>query len=149
MKIYNGYERLPRNYTLLTDEYEYTMSNGYLQKGKDKEEAVFDVFFRKIPNGGGYAVMAGLDKIIPFIENLKYDEQALNYFERNGYPKNFIEELKKFKFTGDLYAIPDGTPIFPNEPIITVKAPIIEAQTIETAILAIVNGAISHSTGAR
>ena len=149
MKIYNGYERLPRNYTLMTDEYEYTMANGYLQKGKDKEEAVFDVFFRKIPNGGGYAVMAGLDKIIPFIENLKYDEQALNYFERNGYPKNFIEELKKFKFTGDLYAIPDGTPIFPNEPIITVKAPLIEAQTIETALLAIVNGAISHSTGAR
>ena len=149
MKIYNGHKRLARNYTLLTDEYEYTMANGYLQKGKDKQEAVFDIFFRKVPNNGGYAVMAGLDQIIPFIENLKYDEQAISYFERNGYPKNFIESLKKFKFTGDLYAIPDGTPIFPNEPIITVKAPLNEAQTIETALLAIVNGAISHSTGAR
>lgn len=149
MKIYNGHERLARNYTLLTDEYEYTMANGYLQKDKDKEIAVFDVFFRKVPNNGGYAVMAGLDQIIPFIENLKYDEEAISYFERNGYPKNFINELKNFKFTGDLYAIPDGTPIFPNEPIITVKAPLIEAQTIETALLAIVNGAISHSTGAR
>lgn len=149
MKIYNGHERLARNYTLLTDEYEYTMANGYLQKGKNKEKAVFDVFFRKVPNNGGYAIMAGLDQIIPFVENLKYDEKALSYFERNNYPKNFIEELRNFKFTGDLYAIPDGTPIFPNEPIITVKAPLTEVQTIETALLAIVNGAISHSTGAR
>ena len=149
MKIYNGYERLPRNYTLLTDEYEYTMANGYLQTNKNNEEAVFDVFFRKVPNNGGYAIMAGLDQIIPYIENLKYDEQALDYFKRNNYPQEFIDSLKNFKFTGDIYAIPDGTPIFPNEPIITVKAPLNEVQTIETAILAIVNGAISHSTGAR
>lgn len=149
MKIYNGYERLPRNYTLLTDEYEYTMANGFKQHDKDKQESVFDIFFRKVPNNGGYAIMAGLDQIIPFIENLKYDNQAISYFERNGYPENFIENLKNFRFTGDIYAIPDGTPIFPNEPIITVKAPLNEAQTIETALLAIVNGAISHSTGAR
>lgn len=149
MKIYNGYERLPRNYTLMTDEYEYTMSNGYLISRKDKEEAVFDIFFRKIPNNGGYAIMAGLDKVIPFIQNLKYGERELDYFRRKGYPEEFINYLKNFKFTGDIYAIPDGTPVFPNEPILTVKAPLIEAQVVETALLSIINGAMEHATGAR
>lgn len=149
MKIYNGYERLPRNYTTMTDEYEMTMANGYFMNGKQNEEAVFDVFFRKIPNGGGYAIMAGLDKIIPFIQNFKFDEQALDYFRRKGYKEEFINYLKTFKFTGDIYAIPDGTPVFPNEPIITVKAPLIEAQIVETAILSMVNGSMEHATGAR
>ena len=149
MKIYNGYERLPRNYTIMTDEYEMTMANGYLINGKQNQEAVFDVFFRKIPNGGGYAIMAGLDKIIPFIQNFKFDERALDYFRRKGYQEEFINYLKNFKFTGDIYAIPDGTPVFPNEPIITVKAPLIEAQIVETAILSMVNGAMEHATGAR
>lgn len=149
MKIYNGYERLPRNYTTMIDEYEMTMANGYLINNKQNQEAVFDVFFRKIPNGGGYAIMAGLDKIIPFIQNFKFDERALDYFRRKGYQEEFINYLKDFKFTGDIYAIPDGTPVFPNEPIITVKAPLIEAQIVETAILSIVNGAMEHATGAR
>lgn len=149
MKIYNGYERLPRNYTTMTDEYEMTMANGYFMNNKQNEEAVFDVFFRKIPNGGGYAIMAGLDKVIPFIENFKFDEQALDYFRRKGYSEEFIKYLKNFKFTGDIYAIPDGTPVFPNEPILTVKAPLIEAQIVETAILSIINGAMEHATGAR
>ena len=149
MKIYNGYERLPRNYTLLTDEYEYTMANGYLLNGKEKNEAVFDIFFRKIPNEGGYAIMAGIDKIIPFIEKIKFGERELDYFRRKGYNQKFINYLKNFKFTGDIYAIPDGTPVFPNEPIVTVKAPLIEAQIIETALLSIVNGAMEHATGAR
>lgn len=149
MKIYNGYKRLARNYTLMTDEYEFSMANGYLMNNKQNEEAVFDVFFRKIPNDGGYAIMAGIDKIIPFIENLKFEEKDLDYFKRKGYPKKFIEYLKNFKFTGDIYAIPDGTPVFPNEPIVTVKAPLIEAQIVETAILSIVNGAMEHATGAR
>lgn len=149
MKIYNGYERLPRNYTTMIDEYEMTMANGYLMNNKQNQEAVFDVFFRKIPNGGGYAIMAGLDKIIPFIQNFKFDERALDYFRRKGYQEEFINYLKDFKFTGDIYAIPDGTPVFPNEPIITVKAPLIEAQIVETAILSIVNGAMEHATGAR
>lgn len=149
MKIYNGYERLPRNYTLMTDEYEFSMANGYLMNNKQNEEAVFDVFFRKVPNNGGYAIMAGVDKIIPFIENLKFDERALDYFKRKGYPEKFINYLKNFKFTGDIYAIPDGTPVFPNEPLVTVKAPLIEAQIVETAILSIVNGAMEHATGAR
>lgn len=149
MKIYNGYERLPRNYTLMDDEYEFSMASGYLKCKKEKNVAVFDIFFRKIPNNGGYAIMAGIDKIIPFIQNFKFDEKAIRYFEKKGYEKEFIEYLKKFKFTGDIYAIPDGTPVFPNEPIITVKAPLIEAQIVETALLSIVNGAMEHATAAR
>lgn len=149
MKIYNGYERLPRNYATMIDEYEMTMANGYFMNNKQNQEAVFDVFFRKIPNGGGYVIMAGLDKIIPFIQNFKFDERALDYFRRKGYQEEFINYLKNFKFTGDIYAIPDGTPVFPNEPIITVKASLIEAQIVETAILSIVNGAMEHATGAR
>ncbi len=149
MKIYNGYERLPRNYTLLSDEYEFTMSNGYLNNNKQAQEAVFDLFFRTIPNGGAYSIMAGIDKVIPYIQNLKFGERELDYFKRKGYSNEFINYLKKFKFTGNIYAIPDGTPVFPNEPLMTVKAPIIEAQIIETALLSIVNGAKEHATGAR
>ncbi len=149
MNLYNGYDRLARNYTLLTDEYEYTMANGYLINGKQGAETVFDVFFRKVPNDGGYAMMAGLDKIIPFIENLKFGERELAYFRRKGYSEDFINYLKNFKFSGDVYAIPDGTPVFPNEPLLTVKAPLIEAQIVETAILSMINGAMEHATGAR
>ncbi len=149
MKLYNGYERLPRNYSLLSDQYQFNMGCGYLLTGKENNEAVFDVFFRKVPTNGGYAVMAGLDKIIPFIENLKFDERELDYFRRNNYPKEFIEYLKNFKFHGTIKAIPDGTPVFPNEPLLTVKAPIIEAQILETCILSIINGAMEHATGAR
>lgn len=143
------YERLPRNYTLATDEYEYTMANGYLLSGKKDTEAVFDIFFRKVPNDGGYAIMAGLDKVIEYIKNLKFTECELDYFRRNGYSEEFINYLKDFKFTGDVYAIPDGTPVFPNEPILTVKGKIIEAQILETALLSILNGAMEHATGAR
>lgn len=149
MKIYNGYKRLNENYNLLSDMYEHTMANGYLVNGKDSEEAVFDVFFRKVPNNGGYAVMAGLDKIIEYILDLKFTDRDIDYFKRCGFSEEYIDYLKNFKFTGDIYAIPDGTPVFPNEPLITVKAPLIEAQIIETAILSIVNGAMEHATGAR
>lgn len=149
MKIYNGYERLPRNYSLLTDEYEYAMGAAYLLSNKKDDEAVFDIFFREIPNNGGYAIMAGLDKLIPFIENLKFEERELDYFRRYNYPKEFIDYLKNFKFTGTITAIPDGTPVFPNEPLVTIKAPIIEAQIIESCILSIINGATEHATAAR
>ena len=142
MKTYNGYKRLNDNYSLVTDAYEHNMGSVYLSVKKYNQEAVFDVFFRKVPNGGGYAIMAGVDKIIEFIQNLKFDEREIEYFIKNGYDKKYIEELKNFKFKGDIYAIPDGTPVFPNEPIITVKAPLLDAQIIETAILSIVNGAM-------
>ena len=145
----NEINRLPRNYTLLTDEYEFTMSEKYFKNKKKNEKAVFDIFFRKVPNVGGYAIMAGLDKVIEYIKNLHFGERELAYLERRGYDKDFIEYLKNFKFTGNVYAIPDGTPVFPNEPIVTIEAPIIEAQIVETALLSIVNGAMEHATGAR
>ena len=149
MKLYNGYKRLTRNYTLMTDEYEFTMAKGYLKSKKENEEAVFDIFFRKVPNNGGYAIMAGVDKLIEFIQDLKFGERELDYFRRKGYDNEFIEYLRNFKFKGDIYAVTDGTPVFPNEPIVTVKAPLIEAQIVETALLSIVNGAMEHATGAR
>lgn len=149
MKLYNGYERLSRNYTLMTDEYQHSMAYGYYLSNKKDTEAVFDVFFRTVPNNGSYAVMAGLDKIIPYIENLKFDGEILDYFKRIGYNEDFIKYLKEFKFTGSIYAIPDGTPVFPNEPLITIKAPLIEAQLIETCVLCMINGAMEHATGAR
>lgn len=149
MKMFNGYERLPRNYSLLSDNYEHKMGQGYLLDGKKDEVAGFDVFFRRVPNNGGYAIMAGLDKVISYIENLHFGEKELRYFKRAGFRDEYIEYLRNFKFTGTVKAIPDGTPVFPNEPLITIVAPVIEAQIVETAILALVNGAMEHATGAR
>lgn len=149
MKIYNGYKRLNENYSMLTDEYEYAMANTYLISKKENQNAVFDVFFRKIPNGGGYVVMAGLDKVIEYIKSLHFGERELEYFRKKGYNDDFLKYVADFKFTGDIYAIPDGTPVFPNEPILTVKAPLNQAQMIETTILCMLNGAMEHATGAR
>ena len=143
-------ERLSRNYTMLTDAYELFMSDSYV-KTKEGAEGVFDVFYRVVPNGGGYTIMAGLDKVIEYINNLKFADEDIEYFKNSGYnfSEEFLEYLKNFKFTGDIYAIPDGTPVFPNEPLVTVKAPLIEAQIIETAILSMINGSMEHATGAR
>ncbi len=143
-------ERLSRNYSLLTDAYELFMSDSYV-KSKKGVEGVFDLFYRVVPNGGGYTVMAGLDKVIEYIKNLKFSDEDIEYFRKSGYnfSEEFLNYLKGFKFTGDVYAIPDGTPVFPNEPLITVKAPLIEAQIIETAILSFINGSMEHATGAR
>ena len=150
MKIYNGHKRLSRDYTTLVDEYEHTMAYGFLKVDKNRQEAVFDVFFRKVPNGGGYAIMAGLDKVIAHIQQYNYNEKNIEIFKRQGYPKEYIDNLRKIKrFSGDIYAIPDGTPIFPNEPVITIKGPIEEVITLEAAVLAYLNGAVSHATGAR
>ena len=142
-------ERLPRNYTMLTDWYELTMNEGYITNDKKDTEAVFDVFFRKIPNAGGYVIMAGLDKVIEYIKNLHFSDEDIDTLRNNGLSDKHIEVLKNFKFTGSIKAIPDGTPVFPNEPILTVKAPILEAQLIETAILSLLNGSMEHATGAR
>ncbi len=149
MMNYNGYERLARNYTTTTDQYQLAMAYAYYQNNVAEETTVFDVFFRAIPNSGGYAIMAGLDKVIPYINNLKFDELAIKHLELQGYSKEFINKLKNFKFTGKIKAIPDGTPVFPNEPLITVEASVLEAQIIETALLATINGAMEHATGAR
>ena len=143
-------KRLSRNYTMLTDAYELFMSDSYT-KTKKETEGVFDLFYRVVPNGGGYTIMAGLDKVIEYVQSLKFTEDDIEYFKKSGYnfSEEFLDYLKNFKFTGDIYAIPDGTPVFPNEPILTVKAPIIQAQVLETAILCFINGSMEHATGAR
>lgn len=149
MKLEDGYVRLNKNYSMLTDQYELNMANSYFESGMKDTVGVFDVFFRKVPSNGGYALMAGVDKVIEYINNLKFSDNDLVYFKSLGYGEEFINYLKDFKFTGNIYAIPDGTPVFPNEPILTVEAPLIEAQIIETAVLSLLNGAMEHATGAR
>jgi nicotinate phosphoribosyltransferase len=129
-----------RNLTLLTDFYELTMMRGYLKAGMAERIVVFDLFFRKNPSGNGYAIAAGLEQVIEYIENLHFPEEELSYLSSTGsFDEDFIEQLRNFKFTGDVYAIPEGTVAFPHEPLIKVKAPLFQAQLIETALLTIVN----------
>jgi len=125
---------------LMEDFYEFTMSYGYFKNKMENKIACFDVFFRKVPDNGGYAIVAGLEQIIEFIENLHFDNEDLEYLKSlNKFDDEFIEYLRNFKFTGDVWAIPEGTPVFPYEPLITVKAPIIQAQIIETMLLLSIN----------
>ncbi len=141
---------MTRNLTMMTDFYELTMSQAYFKAGKKDEETVFDAFFRKNPLEGGYGVMGGLDRIISFIQNIHFDEEDIAYLRSTGqFTEDFLAYLKDFKFTGSIYAIPDGTPVFGNEPIVTVKAPIIEAQIIETILLSYLNENICFTTAAR
>ena len=138
-----------RNLTMMTDFYELTMSQAYFKAGKKDEVAVFDAFFRKNPLGGGYGVMGGVDRIIDFIKNDHFNEEDITYLRSTGqFTEDFLEYLKGFKFTGSISAIPDGTPVFGNEPIVTVKAPIIEAQIIETILLSFLNANICYTTAA-
>lgn len=124
---------------LITDFYEFTMSNGYFVKNMN-DIAYFDVFFRKVPDKGGYAIAAGLEQVIEFIENLKFDEEDIEYLrEREIFSEEFLKYLADFKFSGDIWAIPEGTVVFPGEPLITVRAPMIEAQLLETMMLLIIN----------
>ena len=128
------------NYTLLCDFYELTMANGYFELGKAQEIAYFDVFYRKVPDGGGFAIAAGLEQVIEYIKELHFDEEDIAFLRsKNMFSEKFLEYLRTFRFTGDIYAVPEGTPIFPNEPIMTVRAPSIEAQFIETYILLSIN----------
>ena len=138
-----------RNLTMMTDFYEFTMSQAYFNAGKKDEIAVFDAFFRKNPLGGGYGVMGGVDRIIDFIKNARFTEDDINYLRSTKqFTEEFLEYLSNFKFTGSISAIPDGTPVFGNEPIVTVKAPIIEAQIIETILLSFLNANICYTTAA-
>ncbi len=128
------------NYTLLCDFYELTMGNGYFQTGMGNQICYFDVFFRSVPDGGGFAIAAGLEQVIDYIEQLHFDEEDIAYLRGKGcFCPEFLEYLKGFHFTGDIWAVPEGTPIFPNEPILTVRAPAIEAQFIETFLLLTLN----------
>ncbi|MCQ4021860.1 MULTISPECIES: nicotinate phosphoribosyltransferase [unclassified Ruminococcus] len=129
-----------QNMSMLADFYEFTMSNGYLKNGFYKRNTYFDVFFRSVPDGGGFAIAAGLEQVIDYIKNLHFEAEEIEYFRsKNMFDEDFMRYLAEFKFTGDIYAVPEGTPVFPNEPIMTVKAPAIEAQLIETFVLLTLN----------
>ncbi|MBR4278749.1 MAG: nicotinate phosphoribosyltransferase [Clostridia bacterium] len=129
-----------RNLTLLCDFYELTMANGYFKTKKRDTVAYFDVFFRNVPDEGGFAIAAGLEQIIDYVKNLHFSESDIEFLrDQNCFSEEFLEYLKDFRFTGDIYAVPEGTPIFPREPVITVKAPVMEAQFIETYILTVFN----------
>lgn len=139
-----------KNRTLMTDDYEYTMAYTYFKSNKQNEVAYFDLFFRTNPFGSGYSISCGLDNIIEFIKNINFDEKRINFLrERHGFDEDFLEYLKNLKFTGDIFAIPDGTVVFPNEPVITVKANLIEAQIIETALLSYFNHGSLIATSAK
>lgn len=129
-----------RNLSMMMDLYEMTMANGYFLNEKEPKKVVFDVFYRKNPDAGGYAVFAGLDQVIEYVENLHFDDEDLSYFRSlNLFQEEFLEYLKDFRFRGDIYAFREGTIMYPNEPIITVVAPLIDAQLVETAILTQIN----------
>ena len=126
------------NYTMLTDFYELTMGNGYFQTGLKDRICYFDVFFRSVPDGGGFAIAAGLEQVVRYIQDLHFDQEDIEYLRGKGcFSPEFLEYLKDFHFTGDIWAVPEGTPIFPREPILTVRAPAIQAQFVETYILQI------------
>jgi len=128
------------NLTLLTDFYELTMMQGYFHENKHEDRVVFDLFYRTNPNGSSFSVAAGLKQAIEYLENLSFSDEDITYLRAQGiFEEAFLTYLSQLKFTGDLYAVPEGTVIFPGEPIVKVVAPIVEAQLIETALLNIIN----------
>ena len=128
------------NMAMLCDFYEFTMSNGFFKNGFYKRSVYFDVFFRKVPDNGGFAIAAGLEQVIDYIKELHFEDEDIEYLRSKGiFDEEFLAYLKDFKFSGDIYAVPEGTPVFPDEPIMTVKAPAIEAQLIETFVLLTLN----------
>lgn len=129
-----------KNYTMLCDFYELTMSNGYFENGMKDKIVYFDVFFRRVPDGGGFAIAAGLQQIVEYIKNLRFTSDDIDFLREKGiFSESFLEYLSTFRFTGDIWAVPEGTAVFPREPIMIVRARAIEAQLIETFILLSVN----------
>ena len=129
-----------RNISMVMDFYEMTMSNGYFQHHSEDEWAVFDVFYRNNPDGAGFAICAGLEQVIEYIENLHFDKEDIEYLRsQNLFEESFLKYLEDYHFKGDIYALPEGTIMYPGEPILTVKAPLIDAQLIETAVLLQIN----------
>jgi nicotinate phosphoribosyltransferase len=128
------------NMTMLCDFYELTMGNGYLKAGFQDRITYFDVYFRSVPDGGGYAIAAGLDQLIDYIEDLHFDQQDIDYLRGRGiFCEEFLDYLANFHFSGDIYAVPEGTPVFPREPIMVIRAPAIQAQLLETFLLLTIN----------
>lgn len=129
-----------QNYTMLCDFYQLTMGNGYFKTKHAGRTAYFDLFFRRVPDNGGYAICAGLEQVIEYIENLRFSGEDIDFLRSKGiFSEEFLEYLRGFKFEGDIFAIPEGTPVFPYEPLITVRAPSIQAQLVETMLLLLVN----------
>ena len=128
------------NLTMLCDFYELTMGNGYFKRGYQDKITYFDVFFRRVPDGGGFAIAAGLEQFIDYIRNLRFTEEDIGYLRGRGmFDEAFLDYLRRFRFTGDIWAVPEGTPVFPGEPILTVRAPAIQAQLVETYALLSIN----------
>ncbi len=128
------------NHTMLTDFYELTMANGFFDHGYHEREACFDMFFRSVPDGGGFAIMAGVEQMIEYLRNLRFEAADIEYLRGKGmFSEQFLEYLRDFRFVCDVWAVPEGTPIFPNEPIVTVRGPMLQAQFVETMILLTVN----------
>ena len=132
--------RNQRNLTMLVDFYELTMANGYLDNNVGDKTAYFDMFFRRVPDGGGYCIMAGVQQLVEYMSNLKFSEDDIEYLsKKNVFSKEFLDYLKNFNFTCDVWAVPEGNPVFPNEPLVVVKGPVIQAQFVETMILLTIN----------
>ena len=128
------------NLTMLADFYELTMANGYFLNGLKDKTAYFDMFFRKVPDNGGFAIMAGVEQLIQYLKNLRFEDRDIEYLRSKGFfSEDFLQYLKDFRFSCDVWAVPEGTPIFPNEPVVTVRGPAIEAQFIETMVLLTIN----------
>lgn len=129
-----------KNLTMLLDFYELTMANGYFKLGVGNQTAVFDMFFRKIPDQAGFAICAGLEQLIDYFENLYFTKEDIEYLRGRGmFDEDFLDYLANFHFECDVWAVPEGTPIFPNEPVLIVKGPIIQAQLVETMVLLTIN----------
>ena len=129
-----------RNLSMLADFYEFTMGNGFIENQVENNIAYFDMFFRSIPEDGGFAIMAGVEQVIEYLNNIKFTDKDIQYFKnRNIFSDDFLNYLKNFKFECDVWAIPEGTPIFPQEPILIVRGPVIQAQLIETMVLLTIN----------
>ncbi|MFQ9616329.1 MAG: nicotinate phosphoribosyltransferase, partial [Clostridium butyricum] len=129
-----------RNLTMLVDFYELTMGNGYFNKGLKDKIAYFDMFFRRVPDGGGYCIMAGVEQLIEYLNNLEFTDEDINYLKnKNMFSDEFLEYLRDFDFCCDVWAVPEGNPVFPSEPLVTVRGPVIQAQFLETMILLTVN----------
>ena len=129
-----------RNLTMLADFYEFTMANGYLKNGLADRIAYFDMFFRRIPDKGGYAIMAGVEQLCNYLSNLSFSDEDIEYLRsKNCFCEEFLEYIRNFKFECDVWAIPEGTPVFPGEPLVTVRGPVMQAQFIETMVLLTIN----------
>lgn len=129
-----------RNLTMLTDFYELTMANGYFENGMGDTVSYFDMFFRRVPDNGGFAIMCGLEQVIDYLKNLRFTDEDIDYLRGKGiFSEKFLEYLRDFRFSCDVWAVPEGTPIFPREPIVTVRGPAIQAQFVETMILICIN----------